>query len=129
MPKYVEKFLFPDFFSHVYGCGRGPSWGSNATGSCAGPSYTSGSTVAGANTGHAAPECDPLHGRRRPRRLEGGNGRVGPTRRGSCGGLGPDPVPECFYGLAYHNQVGRSIGQSPSGERQRGRSVGQLVQG
>jgi len=59
----------------------------------------------------------------------GGNGRVGPTRRGSCGGLGPDPVPECSHGLTYHNQVGRSIGQSPSGESQRGRSAGQLVQG
>ena len=96
---------------------------------CAGSSYTCGSVVAGANTGHVAPECDPLHGRRRRRRLEGGNGRVGPTRRGSCGGLGPDPVPECSHGLTYQNQVGRSTGQSPSGESQRGRSAGQLVQG
>ena len=125
----MEKFLFPDCSSHVYGGGRGPSWGSYATESCAGPSYTSGSAAVGANTRHAALVCDPLHGRRYRRRLEGGNGRVGAKRRGSCGGLGPDLVPECSHGLTYHNQVEKSIGQSPSSKSQRRRSTGELVHG
>ena len=86
--------------------------------------------MAGANTGHAAPECDPLHGRRRRRQLEG--------EMAASGLRGGDPevgwarilfrsVP--MAGLTYHNQVERSIGQSASGKSQRRRSTGQLVQG
>ena len=40
----------------------------------------------------------PPHGQRRRRHLEGGNGRVGSTRMGSCCGSGPDVSPECSYG-------------------------------
>ena len=41
----------------------------------------------------------PPNGRRRRRHLEGGNGRVGFTRMGSCCGFGPDVAPMCSYGL------------------------------
>ena len=71
MQKYAQKSPVTDCSSHVYECGRGTSGGSYATKSCAGPSYTSGSVVAGANTRHAAPECDPLHGRHYRLHLEG----------------------------------------------------------
>ena len=41
----------------------------------------------------------PPHGRRRRRHLEGGNGRVGSTGRGSYCGFGPDVALKCSYGL------------------------------
>ena len=41
----------------------------------------------------------PPHGRCCRRHLEGGNGRVRSTRRGSCCGSGPDVAPKCSYGL------------------------------
>ena len=45
--------------------------------------------------------------------------------RGSAGVLGPDLVLKCSYGLTYHNQVEKYVGQRPSGESQRPRSSGQ----
>ena len=76
----------------------GPGRGSNATrashralvhaGWCGGMSE---------EAAHIAGVCPP-HGRRRRRHLEGENGRVGSTRRGSCCGPGPDVAPKCSYG-------------------------------
>ena len=49
----------------------GSSEGSNGTKTCTGSSYMSESVVGGSNTQHAAPECDPLHGRHYRQHLEG----------------------------------------------------------
>ena len=92
MQKYAQKSPVTDCSSHVYECGRGPSGASYATKSCAGPSYTSGSAVPGANTRHAAPECDPLHGRRCRRHLEGGNGHVWIDTEGILWWVGPQTL-------------------------------------
>ena len=125
MQEYVKKSPTMDCSSHVYECGRGPLGASYAIKSCARSSYMSGSVLSGANKRHAALECDPLHGRRCRRHLQGGNGRIGSTRGGSAGVLGPDLVLKCSYGLTYHNQVEKYVGQRPFGESQRPRSSGQ----
>ena len=126
--KYPKNSLHADCPSRVYDCGRRPPGASHAAKSCVGASCTSRSVVAGAHTQHTSSECDPLHGQRSHRLLEGGNGRFGSTQRESCSGFGPDLIPMCSYGLTYHNWVERSIGQSPSGESQRFRSLGQTLQ-
>ena len=64
-----------------------------------GPSYMRGGVVACPKRRDASPERGPPHGRRRRWHLEGGNGRVGSTRMGSCCGSGTDVAPECSYGL------------------------------
>ena len=64
-----------------------------------GPSYMPYGVVACPKRRHASPGCAPSHGRHRRRHLEGGNGRVGSTRRGSYCGFGPDVSLKCSYGL------------------------------
>ena len=60
-----------------------------------GPSYMRGGVVACPKRRHASPVRGPPHGRRRRRHLEGGNGRVGSTRRGCSCGFGPNVTPRC----------------------------------
>ena len=125
MQEYVKPPPTTDCSSRVYECGQGPLGASHATKSCVGSSYMSGSVRSGGNTHHVAPKCDPLHGRRCRQHLDGGNSRAGSTRGGSDGGLGPDLVLKCSYGLIYHNQVEKSVYQRASSESQRPRSLGQ----
>ena len=127
MQEYVKKSPTMDCSLHVYECGRGPLGASYAIKSCARSSYMSGSVLSGANKRHAAPECDPLHGRRCRRHLQGGNGRIESTRGGSAGVLGPDLVLKCSYGLTLVK--GRSVkvkGLDLRVNRARIRSVGGL---
>jgi hypothetical protein len=73
--------------------------GSNATGASHRALIHAGGVVACLKRRHTSPGCGPPHGRRRHRHLEGGNGRVGSTRRGCSSGFGPDVAPRCPYGL------------------------------
>jgi hypothetical protein len=124
MQKYVQNSPAMNCSSHVYEGGRGPSGVAIPPNLALGPHTCLEMWWQVQTPRHAAPECDPLHGRRCRQHLEVGNGHVGLTQRESCGGFGPDLVLKCSYGLAYQNQVKTSIDQSPSGESQRRRSSG-----